>query len=167
MSSPRRPSEDEAEAADRDEQQASDQVADLRHARQPWRRDAQAAIADGLFSFGLLPATRRNWADNPARKPSAAMHRVICRCQPVARRKTLSHYLTKIARLGGYLARAADPPPGNAAMWRGLARLRDIEPGANIQANYGCNRKQDRTHTVRRWPSLQQNPRLSRAPGVL
>src|SRR4051812_8213207 len=63
MSSPRRPSEDEAEAADRDEQQASDQVADLRHARQPWRRDAQAAIADGLFSFGLLPATRRNWAD--------------------------------------------------------------------------------------------------------
>ena len=27
-------------------------------------------------------------------------------------RKTLSHYLTKIAQLGGYLARANDPPPG-------------------------------------------------------
>src|SRR3954447_5086284 len=52
MSSPRRPSEDEADAADRDKQQASDQVADLRHARQPWHRDAQAAMADGLFSFG-------------------------------------------------------------------------------------------------------------------
>jgi hypothetical protein len=30
-----------------------------------------------------------------------------------ARRKTLSHYLTRIARLGGYLARANDPPSGN------------------------------------------------------
>ena len=33
--------------------------------------------------------------------------------QKPLRRKTLSHYLTKIARLGGYLARASDPPPGN------------------------------------------------------
>lgn len=45
------------------------------------------------------------------------------------RRKTLSHYLTKIAQLGGYLARAHDPPPGNTVMWRGLARLTDIELG--------------------------------------
>jgi hypothetical protein len=44
-------------------------------------------------------------------------------------RKTLSHYLTKIARLGGYLARAHDPPPGNTVMWRGLARLTDIQIG--------------------------------------
>ena len=43
---------------------------------------------------------------------------------PVAR--TLSLYLTKIARLGGYLARAKDPPPGNIVMWRGLSRLNDI-----------------------------------------
>jgi hypothetical protein len=48
------------------------------------------------------------------------------------RRKTLSHYLTKIARLGGYLARANDPPPGNTVMWRGLSRLTDIEMGAII-----------------------------------
>lgn len=45
------------------------------------------------------------------------------------RRKTLSHYLTKIAQLGGYLARANDPPPGNMVIWRGLARLTDIEMG--------------------------------------
>jgi hypothetical protein len=45
------------------------------------------------------------------------------------RRKTLSHYLIKIAQLGGYLARANDPPPGNMVMWRGLARLTDIEMG--------------------------------------
>jgi len=48
--------------------------------------------------------------------------------------RTLSHYLTKIARLGGYLARANDPPPGNTVMWRGLSRLTDIELGAIIGA---------------------------------
>jgi hypothetical protein len=44
----------------------------------------------------------------------------------------LSKYLTKIARLGGYLARANDPPPGNIVMWRGLARLTDIKLGATL-----------------------------------
>ncbi|WP_247452512.1 MULTISPECIES: hypothetical protein [unclassified Bradyrhizobium] len=38
--------------------------------------------------------------------------------KPKARQKTLSHYLIKIARLGGYLARASDPP-GNTVIWRG------------------------------------------------
>ena len=47
-------------------------------------------------------------------------------------RKTLSHYLTKIARLGGYLARASDPPPGNTVMWRGLSRLTDIALAAMV-----------------------------------
>ena len=42
-------------------------------------------------------------------------------------------YLTKIARLGGYLARAKDPPPGNIVMWRGLSRLNDIALGATLQ----------------------------------
>jgi len=54
--------------------------------------------------------------------------------RPHARRKTLSHYLTKIARLGGYLARANDPPPGNTVMWRGLSRLTDIALGAMVGA---------------------------------
>jgi hypothetical protein len=44
--------------------------------------------------------------------------------------KTLSTYLVKVARLGGYLARANDPPPGNTVMWRGLSRLTDIKLGA-------------------------------------
>ncbi len=47
--------------------------------------------------------------------------------------KTLSDYLTKIARLGGYLARTKDPPPGNIVLWRGLARLNDITLGATAQ----------------------------------
>ena len=49
--------------------------------------------------------------------------------------RTLSLYLTKIARLGGYLARAKDPPPGNIVMWRGLSRLNDIALGATLQIN--------------------------------
>lgn len=48
--------------------------------------------------------------------------------------KTLSHYLTKIARLGGYLSRTSDPPPGNTVMWRGLSRLTDIALGAMVRA---------------------------------
>jgi hypothetical protein len=52
--------------------------------------------------------------------------------KPQRRRKTLTHYLTKIARLGGYLARASDPPPGNTVMWRGLSRLTDITLGATL-----------------------------------
>jgi Transposase Tn5 dimerisation domain len=50
------------------------------------------------------------------------------------RAKPLARYLTKIARLGGYLARAHDPPPGNRVMWRGLSRLTDIELGATLGA---------------------------------
>jgi hypothetical protein len=38
----------------------------------------------------------------------------------------LAHYLNKIACLGGYLARAHDPPPGNIVMWRGWQKLSDI-----------------------------------------
>jgi hypothetical protein len=41
----------------------------------------------------------------------------------------LSLYLTKLARLGGYLARAKDPPPGNTVMWRGMTRLTHIQLG--------------------------------------
>ena len=48
--------------------------------------------------------------------------------------RTLSLYLTKIARLCGYLARAKSPPPVNIVMWRGLSRLNDITLGATLQA---------------------------------
>jgi hypothetical protein len=40
--------------------------------------------------------------------------------------RSLTAYLTKLARLGGYLARSSDPPPGNTVLWRGLSRLTDI-----------------------------------------
>jgi hypothetical protein len=46
-----------------------------------------------------------------------------------SRTKPLSTYLIKLARLGGYLARAHDPPPGNMVLWRGLSRLTDLQLG--------------------------------------
>ena len=48
------------------------------------------------------------------------------------KRQNLSHYTTKLARLGGYRARASDPPPGNQVMWRGISRLTDIELGFTL-----------------------------------
>ena len=49
--------------------------------------------------------------------------------------RTLSLYLTKIARLGGYLSRAKDPPPGNIVMWRGLSRLTDIAEACSLESS--------------------------------
>jgi hypothetical protein len=51
----------------------------------------------------------------------------------------LSHYLIKLARLGGYLARNSDPPPGNETIWRGLTRLVDIQLGVIWGAEFVGN----------------------------
>lgn len=45
---------------------------------------------------------------------------------------SIADYIVKVAGLGGYLARAHDPPPGNTVIWRGLSRLTDIELGIMI-----------------------------------
>jgi hypothetical protein len=46
-----------------------------------------------------------------------------------SRKATISDYIIKIARLGGYLNRASDAPPGNMVMWRGMSKLNDIHLG--------------------------------------
>jgi hypothetical protein len=46
--------------------------------------------------------------------------------------RTLALYLAKVARLGGYLARGRDPPPGNTVIWRGMSRLTDITLGSTL-----------------------------------
>jgi Transposase DNA-binding/Transposase Tn5 dimerisation domain len=51
--------------------------------------------------------------------------------------KSLAHYINKIARLGGYLARAKDLPPGNMVIWRGLQRLAAAVFGAEAIENCG------------------------------
>lgn len=50
------------------------------------------------------------------------------------RTATLGYYLVKLARLGGYLARTHDPPPGNIVIWRGLSKLTDIELGVELSS---------------------------------
>ena len=50
-----------------------------------------------------------------------------------AGRLSIESCLVEIARLGGYLARANDPPPGNKVIWRGLSRLADITYGATLR----------------------------------
>jgi hypothetical protein len=55
------------------------------------------------------------------------------------RPRTLALYLVKVARLGGYLARGSDPPPGNAVMWRGMSRLTDITLGSTLAAEHVGN----------------------------
>jgi hypothetical protein len=64
--------------------------------------------ADG--NFGRLPSTVSFGYDSDGRRTS----------------------MTKLARLGGYLARAHDPPPGNTVIWRGITRLTDVELGIMI-----------------------------------
>jgi len=44
---------------------------------------------------------------------------------------TLGHCIASLARLGGYLARSRDPPPGNLVIWRGLGRLADLTLGSD------------------------------------
>lgn len=44
----------------------------------------------------------------------------------------MSHYAIQLAKLGGYLARKGDPPPGNTVIWRGLTRLTDIVLGMQL-----------------------------------
>jgi len=50
----------------------------------------------------------------------------------IAQAPPLSRSLIKLAQLGGYLARANDPPPGNKVIWRGMHRLIDIELGYRL-----------------------------------
>ena len=43
--------------------------------------------------------------------------------------RSLSNYIRKMAKLGGYLAQASDPPPRNLVIWREFWRLNDIHLG--------------------------------------
>ena len=62
----------------------------------------------------------------------AVLDTVACG-SPVQR--TVCHYRGEVAKLGGYLARASDPPPGNMVVWRGLTRLADILRGYELNAD--------------------------------
>lgn len=52
---------------------------------------------------------------------------------------SLQSCLVQLARLGGYLNRAGDAPPGNTVIWRGMSRLTDIEIGFQIGTKHVGN----------------------------
>ena len=55
-----------------------------------------------------------------------------------AESNTLRLYMIKLARLGGYLARNSDPPPGNTVVWRGWRRLIDMQIGVELHQGRTC-----------------------------
>jgi hypothetical protein len=44
----------------------------------------------------------------------------------------VTYYVLGVAKLGGYLNRKNDGPPGNTVLWRGLSRLTDIHLGVEL-----------------------------------
>jgi hypothetical protein len=56
---------------------------------------------------------------------------------PLERHLTLAEAVTAVARLGGYLARRSDPPPGSTVMWRGLIRLHGMVEGYRLARSRG------------------------------
>ena len=46
--------------------------------------------------------------------------------------RNVAHFVLAVAKLGGYLNRKNDGPPGNTVVWRGLVRLTDIHLGVEL-----------------------------------
>jgi hypothetical protein len=111
------------------------------------RANRRQSLSANLIAIFWLISWRIFWLTmanrmTPAQPPRCALTKLeinllghIVKDQERYSQKTLSHYLSKIARLGGYLARASDPSPGNTVMWRGMTRLTDITLGAVSMAN--------------------------------
>jgi len=86
-------------------------------------------------------AWRISWLTILARqKPTGAPAAVFTETERIlpdrkmpSNRKTptrdLAFYMTAVARLGGYLDRNSDPPPGTTVIWRGFTRLSDLDEG--------------------------------------
>jgi hypothetical protein len=60
------------------------------------------------------------------------LERVVHDTPRNAQAPPLQRNVIRLAQLGGYLARANDPPPGNTVMWRGMRRLTDIQLGYEL-----------------------------------
>ena len=96
-----------------------------------------AIVSWRIFWMTMLQRT------DPEQSPELALtktemdlldHLVPTRSNTPGSKQNLVFYLNKIARLGGYLARSSDPPPGNTVMWRGMSRLNDIHLGFELRS---------------------------------
>lgn len=83
-----------------------------------------------------LTMLQRNAPEVPAiaalTDPEIAILRKLHKTEDWPDVPTVAQCVTVIAKLGGYLARGSDPPPGNLVIWRGLSRLTDIHLGFEL-----------------------------------
>lgn len=106
--------------------------------------DVRLTTADRLANYIALccvVAWRISWLtilrrQAPTTAPAAVFteteRTLLERKMPSSRKSTtrdLAFYMTAVARLGGYLDRNSDPPPGTTVIWRGFTRLSDLDEG--------------------------------------
>jgi hypothetical protein len=72
----------------------------------------------------LRDLAREDSAADPAVLLSDAERAVLEAKFPELHGESAKTYAVSVAKLGGYLDRNADPPPGWQAMWKGLQKLR-------------------------------------------
>lgn len=95
-----------------------------------------------LFAFFCIIAWRIFWLTMNQREDKEASPALVftedeqrlldhfVKDRPSERRSfTVQYYLRKVAKLGGYLARKNDAPPGNIVIWRGFRKLNDLHAG--------------------------------------
>ncbi len=74
-------------------------------------------------------------ATNPQRldwNEPRGFYRVVRATKRVGRVLTVKQFVEAVARLGGYLGRKGDGPPGWGTLWRGYQRLMDMLRGADL-----------------------------------
>lgn len=106
--------------------------------------DIRLTTADRLancIALCCVVAWRISWLtmlrrQSPTASPAAVFteaERVLLDCaMPSSQQnapRDLAFYMTAVARLGGYLDRKNDPPPGTTVIWRGFSRLADLTEG--------------------------------------
>lgn len=111
--------------------------------------DVRLTTADRLvncIALACVTAWRIFWMTRlgrtePAGAPNAVFTEtelaLLDRAAPAPRpekRRDLDFYIVAVARLGGYLARQRDAPPGTIVLWRGFARLADLVIGFEAAA---------------------------------
>ncbi len=106
--------------------------------------DVRLTTADRLANYIALcciVAWRISWLtilrrQAPTTAPAAVFAEterlLLERKMPSSRKsaaRDLAFHMTAVARLGGYLDRNSDPPPGTTVIWRGFTRLSDLGEG--------------------------------------
>jgi len=104
---------------------------------QTWNR---MDVLLGLYSviawkvLELRNLAREDSAADPAVLLSEAERAVLEARFPELRGESAKTYAVSVAKLGGYLDRSSDPPPGWQAMWKGLQKLRLWAEGYELGA---------------------------------